>query len=222
MVSFTLRPLWHHETKNVPYSLYTGMGYEALGTPKTPILLPGNELRPYSQYVTSVPQESVQSKMEAQSVSKTVESTPKLPPRTVRTISSNYHYFTSISYTDRPNATLLKCIHCIVRFGHISTQYERCTLWRCSRLIVHSYANPYCDRWYCVQTFVIITATWYLETLVAERCKAWVCGRSLAGTAGSNPTEVMDICLLRQLWDHSSRGVLPSVVYLIVLAEPQE
>jgi hypothetical protein len=31
---------------------------------------------------------------------------------------------------------------------------------------------------------------------VAEQSKAWVCGRSLAGTAGSNPAGGMDVCLL--------------------------
>ena len=31
---------------------------------------------------------------------------------------------------------------------------------------------------------------------VAARSKAWVCGRSLAGVAGSNPTRSMDVCLL--------------------------
>ena len=31
---------------------------------------------------------------------------------------------------------------------------------------------------------------------VAVRSKAWVCGRSLSGIAGSNPTEDMDVCLL--------------------------
>ena len=31
---------------------------------------------------------------------------------------------------------------------------------------------------------------------VAVRSKAGVCGRSLAGTVGSNPTRGMDICLL--------------------------
>jgi hypothetical protein len=30
----------------------------------------------------------------------------------------------------------------------------------------------------------------------AARSKAWVCGRSLAGIAGSNPTEGMDVCRL--------------------------
>ena len=30
----------------------------------------------------------------------------------------------------------------------------------------------------------------------AARSKAWVCGRSLAGTAGSSPAEGMDFCLL--------------------------
>ena len=31
---------------------------------------------------------------------------------------------------------------------------------------------------------------------VAARSKAWVCGRSLAGIAGSNPTGGMEVCLL--------------------------
>jgi hypothetical protein len=31
---------------------------------------------------------------------------------------------------------------------------------------------------------------------VVARCKARVCGRSLAGNAGSNPTDVVDVCLL--------------------------
>ena len=31
---------------------------------------------------------------------------------------------------------------------------------------------------------------------VAARSKAWVCGRSLAGTAGSNPAGGMDVCLV--------------------------
>ena len=31
---------------------------------------------------------------------------------------------------------------------------------------------------------------------VAARSKAWVCGRSLAGTAGSNLSGNMDVCLL--------------------------
>ena len=31
---------------------------------------------------------------------------------------------------------------------------------------------------------------------VAARSKAWVCGRSLAGTVSSNPVECMDVCAL--------------------------
>jgi hypothetical protein len=49
--------------------------------------------------------------------------------------------------------------------------------------------------------------------------KAWVCGRLLAGIMGSNPTEGMDVFLLRVLCvvslrrtDHSSSGILQSVV----------
>ena len=56
---------------------------------------------------------------------------------------------------------------------------------------------------------------------VAARSNAWVCGRFLAGTAGSNATGDMDVCLLWVLCvvksrslrhaDPSSGGVLPSV-----------
>jgi hypothetical protein len=56
------------------------------------------------------------------------------------------------------------------------------------------------------------------------KCKAWVCGRSLAWIVGSNPAAGMDVCLLWVLCvvrkrflpptDHSSRGVLPSLVCL--------
>jgi len=54
---------------------------------------------------------------------------------------------------------------------------------------------------------------------VVARSKAWVCGASLAGIAGSNPAGGMDVSLLRMLCvvrqrslrraDNSSRGVLP-------------
>ena len=57
---------------------------------------------------------------------------------------------------------------------------------------------------------------------VAARSKAQVFGRSPAETVGSNTTEGMDVCLLWVLCvvryrslrrtDHSSRGVLPTVV----------
>ena len=49
---------------------------------------------------------------------------------------------------------------------------------------------------------------------VAARPKAWVCGRSLAGIAASNPAGSMDVCSvlsgrsLRRA-DPSSREVLP-------------
>jgi len=64
---------------------------------------------------------------------------------------------------------------------------------------------------------------------LAARSKAWVCGRSLAGIADSNPAVVMNVCLLRMLCvvrqtsprqaDHSSGGVLPSVVCLSVIVK---
>ena len=59
---------------------------------------------------------------------------------------------------------------------------------------------------------------------MAAWSKAWVCGRSLAGMAGSNPAGSMDVfrvivvcCQVEGLrrTHHSSRGVLPSMVCLI-------
>jgi hypothetical protein len=35
-----------------------------------------------------------------------------------------------------------------------------------------------------------------MPIMVAARSKAWVCGRSLAGIAGSNPAGNMDFCLM--------------------------
>jgi hypothetical protein len=63
---------------------------------------------------------------------------------------------------------------------------------------------------------------------VAERSKARVCGRSLAGIVDSNPAVGMNVCLLCVLCvfsyrslgqaDHSSRGVLPAAVCHFVLS----
>ena len=66
---------------------------------------------------------------------------------------------------------------------------------------------------------------------MAARSKAWFCGRSLGGTAGSNPTGDMEVSLLRVLCvvrqrlprrsDQSSSGDLPSVVCLRVIVRPR-
>jgi len=68
---------------------------------------------------------------------------------------------------------------------------------------------------------------------VTARPEVWVCGRSLAGFVGSNSSGDMDIGFLRALCvvsrglsslrrpNHSSRGVLPSVVCLIVIVKPR-
>ena len=61
------------------------------------------------------------------------------------------------------------------------------------------------------------------------RPKAWVCGRLLARIAGSHTAGGTDVCLLRVLFvvrsllraDHSSRGVLPTVVCLGVIVKPR-
>jgi len=67
---------------------------------------------------------------------------------------------------------------------------------------------------------------------VAARFKARVYGRSLAGNAISNPAVGIVACLLRMLCvvrqrslqraDHSSRGVLSSMVCLSVILKPQQ
>jgi hypothetical protein len=44
----------------------------------------------------------------------------------------------------------------------------------------------------------IMYSTWRVQVIpVAAQSKAWLCGRSLAGIAGSNPAKGMDVCLLR-------------------------
>ena len=60
---------------------------------------------------------------------------------------------------------------------------------------------------------------------VTTRSKARVCGRSLAGIAGSNPSGGMSVageCWMLRCADSSSREVLPRVVRLNVIAEPQQ
>ena len=71
---------------------------------------------------------------------------------------------------------------------------------------------------------------------VAAWSKAWVCGRSPAGIAGSNPAGGMDVSLslsllwmlcvvrYRSLWwdDHSSGGDLPIFVCLSMISKPQQ
>jgi len=47
----------------------------------------------------------------------------------------------------------------------------------------------------CVMLMFIIFYR-YSPVPVAARSKAWVCGRSLGGMVGSNPTGYMDVCLL--------------------------
>jgi len=59
---------------------------------------------------------------------------------------------------------------------------------------------------------------------MAARSNAWVCGRSIAGIADSNPSGGIDICVLRLLcvmrWkslrqaDNSPRSVLPNLMCL--------
>jgi hypothetical protein len=74
-----------------------------------------------------------------------------------------------------------------------------------------------------------VVVTLLLPIPVALLSKAWVCGRSVAGIAGSNPTGSktsvsFDCCVLSgrgslRRADHSSREVLPSVVCLSVVVK---
>jgi hypothetical protein len=86
--------------------------------------------------------------------------------------------------------------------------------------------------WVCVCAYVYLMYVYVYVRVpipVAARSKAWVCDRSLARILGSNPAGGMDACLLRVLSgrerslrraDHSTRGVLRSVVYLSVIVKP--
>jgi len=75
-------------------------------------------------------------------------------------------------------------------------------------------------------TLQILWSGYYKWTIpVSPRYEAWVWDNSLAGIAGSNPALGMyvscDRCVFSGRVDHSSRGVLPSVVCRIsVMANP--
>ena len=93
-----------------------------------------------------------------------------------------------------------------------------------------SYAHQSVFIWYvvasgtylCNRHFIFRVYSVFLPVPMAARSKAQVCSRSPAEIVGSNYTRSMEVCLLyvlcviRQrslrLADHSSRGVLPSVV----------
>ena len=71
--------------------------------------------------------------------------------------------------------------------------------------------------------------TYSMPIAVVTRSKAWVCGRSVAGMAGSNPVGSMVVsceCFvlsgigLRRA-DHSPRAVLPSAVCLSMIVKPR-
>ena len=73
---------------------------------------------------------------------------------------------------------------------------------------------------------------WRKPIPVAARYMAWVFGCLLARNVGSNPTGVVDECLLRMLWvvrlsslrraDHQSKAVLPSVMCLSVFVKARK
>jgi hypothetical protein len=70
-----------------------------------------------------------------------------------------------------------------------------------------------------VRTIYLCGLKYLKKITVVARSKAWVCGRSISGILGSNPTGRMiyiscELCVVSYRYlrwaDHSSRGVLPS------------
>ena len=95
---------------------------------------------------------------------------------------------------------------------------------------------PKCQPWHslgCVRhTKKYVAANGQVKPIqVATLSKSWVCGRLLAGIAGSNPTGVMEVCRLRltcvvrcrslRRAHHSSRGVPPTMVCLSMIEKPR-
>jgi hypothetical protein len=102
-------------------------------------------------------------------------------------------------------------------FNHLCASVGFTTISNCSvhdydhlELIVHSVHLTYSMsvRSACSLTTALVTLHSILQNTfvpannydlpipVAARSKAWVCCRSLAGTAGSNPVGRIDVCLL--------------------------
>ena len=78
----------------------------------------------------------------------------------------------------------------------------------------------------CPFRFYVIAVIVWGPIAMAARSKVWVCGRSLAGMAGSNPARRMDVCVLWVLYvvpraDQSPREALASVVCLNVIVKPR-
>jgi hypothetical protein len=81
--------------------------------------------------------------------------------------------------------------------------------------------------------FLLFTvANKYRPISAAVPSKVWFCDRSFVGKAGSNPAGGIHVCLLivfcvvkyrsLRIVDHSSRGVLPSVVCLSVIVNSRQ
>jgi hypothetical protein len=77
---------------------------------------------------------------------------------------------------------------------------------------------------FCIYLFI-----YAMPIPVVERSKAWVCSRSPAGIAGSNPAEGMDICLLCVCqvevsatgWSLVQRSLSGCGASLCVISKPQ-
>ena len=90
--------------------------------------------------------------------------------------------------------SLLKKGHCWL----IDWLIDSCCKW-----VHHTVIRVYSPQWkgfHCWASLVLLHILYYWRTLlqipVAERSKARICGRTLAGNVGSNLAGGMDICLL--------------------------
>ena len=143
-----------------------------------------------------------------------------------------WHWFLSYDFVTslwklRISQILLKIINWDAKFVRIS-------------LFQKFFANFEIDgistSWLKFETFTAVGYALLYDSIqqvpihVTALSKAWVWGPSLAGIAVSNPAKGIDVYLLCVLcvvtWslrraDRSSRGVLPSVVCLSMIAEPQ-
>ena len=126
-------------------------------------------------------------------------------------------------------------IYSTISYSHLQSVYLQRRAWQ--------YASPFNNFLVNLSDFdvsmsLILILVLYNFTLhilpmtpEATRSKAWVCGRSLAGIAGSNPAGGREVCVLWMLcvvrWrllrqaDHSSRRVLSSVVCLSMTVKPR-
>ena len=81
---------------------------------------------------------------------------------------------------------------------HISFYYFFSSYWSKSLIFLTSCLSFLGSSWYANiwPTCFVISVVQNFNYPSGRAVKAWICGRSLAGIVGSNPTGDMDVCLL--------------------------